>query len=253
MGDEVNIGDRYHMETKYRRSASFGGGLRRDAMPEAYKTYPNAETVSLPEPTLGGTKPHVDTGESMWDVMSRRRSVRDYTKAPLSIVELSQLLWAIQGVTASAGRYALRAAPSAGALYPIETYVLANRVADLGPGIYHYNVPQHGLEVVRKGDFGDNIAQAALGQHMLKEAALVFLWTAIVARSKWKYRQRAYRYIYMDVGHIGQNAYLAAEALGLGCCTVGAFFDDEVNSLIEIDGTEEVAVYLGAVGTRSER
>ena len=186
----------------------------------------------------------------MWDTLACRRSIRDYSSVAVSMAELSQLLWAIQGVTAHAGRYALRTAPSAGALYPIETYILVNLVSDLAAGIYHYDVRKHGLEVVRKGDFGAEIARAALGENMLKEAALVFLWTAVVARSKWKYFERAYRYMYMDAGHIGQNAYLAAEALGMGCCTVGAFLDDEVNSVIGIDGKDEVALYLCAVGKR---
>jgi SagB-type dehydrogenase family enzyme len=243
MSKEINIGDRYHSETKYHRDRSLGGGLRWEKIPETYKTYPGAETISLPEPTRSA-------GESIWDVFSRRRSIRDYTSAAVSMEELSQLLWAIQGVTAHAGDYALRTAPSAGALYPIETYVLVNRVSDLGAGLYHYDVRQHRLEVVRKGDFGSDIAQAALGQTFLQEAALVFLWTAVVARSKWKYRERAYRYIYMDAGHIGQNAYLAAEVLGLGACTVGAFLDDEVNSVIGIDGENEIAIYLCAVGKK---
>jgi SagB-type dehydrogenase family enzyme len=83
---------------------------------------------------------------------------------------------------------------------------------------------------------------------MLEEAACVFVWTAVVGRSKWKYRERAYRYIYMDVGHIGQMLYLAAAALNLGCCTVGAFFDEEVDRVINVDGKNEISVYLGAVG-----
>jgi SagB-type dehydrogenase family enzyme len=83
---------------------------------------------------------------------------------------------------------------------------------------------------------------------MLGEASCVFIWTAIVERSAWKYRERAYRYIYMDVGHIGQNLYLAATALNLGCCTVGAFYDEEVDRLIGVDGKEEISVYLGAIG-----
>ena len=241
MSKETQIGDLYHSETKYYRDRSLGGPLRWDRMPEAYKTYPGAETISLPEPTRSA-------GQFIWDLLSRRRSIRDYVPTPVSMKELSQLLWGIQGTTAHAGHYALRTAPSAGALYPIETYVLVNRVSDLAAGIYHYDVRRHGLEVVRKGDFGADAARAALGQNMLQEAALVFLWTAVVARSKWKYRERAYRYIYMDAGHIGQNAYLAAETLGLGCCTVGAFFDDEVNSIIGIDGKDEIAIYLCAVG-----
>ncbi len=83
---------------------------------------------------------------------------------------------------------------------------------------------------------------------MAKEAAVVFVWTAVVERTKWKYRERGYRYLYLDAGHIGQNLYLAAASLRLGCCTIGAFYDDEVNQLIGVDGKEETAIYLGAVG-----
>ncbi len=179
-----------------------------------------------------------------------RRSRRDYTAEYLSLAELSQLLWAIQGVTAYAGRYALRTSPSAGALYPIETYVIANRVDNLEPGAYHYDVIKHTLESIRKGKFGAEVAHAALDQTMLEDAAIVFIWTAIVARSKWKYGERAYRYIYMDAGHIGQNAYIAAEAMGFGCCTVGAFFDDEVGSIIGIDNEDEIVIYLCSIGKR---
>jgi SagB-type dehydrogenase family enzyme len=138
--------------------------------------------------------------------------------------------------------------PSAGALYPIETYIAVNRVDEIPPGIYHYNVKETQLILLKEGNFGPDLQQAGLGQEMLEEASCVFVWTAIIERSKWKYRERAYRYIYMDVGHIGQNLYLAATAMNLGCCTVGAFFDEEVDRLIGVDGKEEISVYLGAVG-----
>jgi len=243
MSKETNIGDSYHLGTKYYRERKLDDRSRLSKMPEVYKTYPGAETVSLP-------KPDQSSGKPIWDLLSHRRSIRNYAYAPVSVSELSQLLWSIQGVTAHIGHYDLRTAPSAGALYPIETYVLINRVSDLSPGIYHYDVRQHSLEVIREGDFGMDLAYAALGQTMLQEAALVFIWTAVIARSKWKYADRAYRYIYMDAGHIGQNAYLAAEALGLGCCAVGAFFDDEVDSVIGIDGKDEISVYLCAIGRK---
>ncbi len=246
MSKQENIGDLYHLETKYYRDRMTGGRLRREEMPEAYKTYPDAETISLPEPDRSG-------GDLIWDMLSRRRSVRDYSPRPISKEELSQLLWATQGVTARAGQYAFRTAPSAGALFPVETYIVVNRVNDLAEGIYHYDVRGHKLEVVRKGSFGHKLAQAAFGQGMLQEGAFAFVWTAIVARSKWKYRERAYRYIYMDAGHIGQNAYLAAEAMGMGCCTVGAFLDDEVNSIIGVDGKSEIAVYLCSIGKRQNQ
>lgn len=243
MNKERGIGDRYHNETKYYRDRMTGGRLRREDMVEPFKSYPNAETLSLPEP-----KPTLE--KFLWNILAHRRSIRDYTEEPLSMQELSQLLWATQGVTATHGPYALRTAPSAGALYPIETYILINRVEGISPGIYHYDVLHHRLEALKEGNFGNDIADAALGQDMLAEAGIVFIWTGIIGRSKWKYRERAYRYIYMDAGHICQNAYLTAEALGLGCCSVGAFFDDDVNSIVGIDGEEEIAVYLCGIGKR---
>lgn len=180
--------------------------------------------------------------------MKERRSRREFTRNPISLPHLSQLLAVTQGITHTAFGHPFRACPSAGALYPIETYVVANHVDELPPGLYHYYVPSHSLEVLLEGSFGNDLAQAALGQGMVRTASAVFVWTAVVRRSKWKYGERGYRYIYLDAGHIGQNLYLAATALGLGCCTIGALFDEEVNRLIGVDGTEETVVYMGAVG-----
>jgi len=104
------------------------------------------------------------------------------------------------------------------------------------------------LDLLKGGDLGPSLSRAGLDQELLETAAAVFVWTAVVGRSKWKYRERAYRYIYMDVGHIGQNLYLAASALNLGCCTVGAFFDEEVDEIVGVDGIKEISVYMGAVG-----
>ncbi len=184
----------------------------------------------------------------LWTVITKRRSQRTFTQEPISLSALSQLLWATQGITYSAFEYPFRACPSAGALYPIETYLAVNRVEGLTPGIYHLYVPERLLEILAEGAFGRDLAEAALGQGMARTASVVFIWTAVVQRSKWKYKERGYRYIYLDGGHIGQNLYLAATALDLGCCTIGALFDEEVNRLIGVDGTEETVVYMGAVG-----
>lgn len=239
----MNIGDDYHSGTKYFRNFIRGRRQIFDKLPEPYKSYPDSESTKPPEPIKSG-------GAGIWSVLMQRRSRRNYTSENLSLAELSQLLWASQGVTAYAGRYALRTSPSAGALYPIETYVIANRIDDLEPGAYHYNVIEHSLELIKKGEFGADVAHSALDQTMLESASVVFIWTAVVARSKWKYGERAYRYIYMDAGHIGQNAYISAEAMGLGCCTVGAFFDDEIGSIIGIDNKDEIVVYLCSIGKR---
>ena len=236
------IGDSYHQETKYRREAMARGGLNWAHQPSPYKEFPNRLKHLQIRPL---DKPE---GRPLWEVIAQRRSIRGFSNQPITFSELSQLIWATQGITSRAWGFEFRATPSAGALYPIETYIIVNRVEEISPGIYHYNVKEGKLVLLKEGDFGSDLCHGGLGQEMLEEAACVFIWTAIVERSKWKYRERAYRYIYMDVGHIGQNLYLAATALNLGCCTVGAFFDEEVDRLIEVDGKEEISVYLGAVG-----
>jgi SagB-type dehydrogenase family enzyme len=155
-------------------------------------------------------------------------------------------------VTATQHGYALRTAPSAGALYPIETYVIVHAVETIAPGIYHYDVRAHALEQIKTGDFRLAVAQAALDQDMAYEAGLVFVWTALFQRSKWKYGQRAYRYVYLDAGHIAQNVALAAVALGLGSCQIGALYDDEVNALLGVDGKTESTIYMTVVGNLRE-
>jgi SagB-type dehydrogenase family enzyme len=241
--DYEGIGDRYQQLTKYARGAMPRHRLDWSAQPSLRKDYPDAlETVRLPVPSTEG-------GPPVWDVLRARRSLRSYTRTPLKREALSQLLWATQGITLEVRGYQFRSAPSAGALYPIETYLVVNRVEGLDAGVYRYDAPGSALQLLREGYAGGEIAAAALDQSMAEEAAVVFVWTAIVERSKWKYNERAYRYIYMDAGHIGQNLYLAATALGLGCCTIGALYDDEANRLVGADGIDETAVYLCTVGT----
>ncbi len=236
------IGDQYHQETKYHRDRMLGGGLDWAHQPSPYKEFPYAlKHFPLRPPYLKG-------GTPLWEVIAKRRSTREFSDQTIPFSELSQLIWATQGITANPWGSDFRASPSAGALYPIETYIIANRVEEIPPGLYHYQVKEAQLILLKEGHLDLDICQAGLGQEMLEEAACVFVWTAMVKRSKWKYRERAYRYLYMDVGHIGQNLYLAATAMNLGCCTVGAFYDEEVDRVIGVDGKEEISVYLGAVG-----
>ena len=141
-----------------------------------------------------------------------------------------------------------RTAPSAGALYPIETYLALHRVEGFDPGIYHLDVASHALEQLLVGDYRAMTAKAALDQRIAYAADLVLLWTAVFQRSKWKYGQRAYRYIYLDAGHIAQNVALGAAGLGLGSCQIAALYDDEANELLGVDGESESVVYMTAVG-----
>jgi len=231
--DRLPIGDAYHQATKY------GRGREHRALPG--KAKPAGGSIALPEP-------QIEAGEGLWAAIQARRSIRDFRRDPLSGEQLAQLLWATQGITSRRGGHAFRAAPSAGACYPIDTYLVVNRVEGLAPGLYRYNVADARLEHIRRGDLSAAIAAACLDQEMAVAAGVVFAWVAVPRRAKHRYQERAYRYIYMDAGHIGQNLHLAATALGLGCCAIGAFFDDEVNAVLGVDGLNETAVYLSVVG-----
>jgi len=239
---EQEFGSIFQEETKYFRSAhAAASSVRLDA---------DRRSKPLSSATIPLPGPGIDRGLNLWEVLSKRRSIRDYSLAPLSLQELAKLLWATQGITDPRFSPSFRTAPSAGALHPIDTYLIVNRVQGLASGIYFLHVENFSLERKNQGDFSRQIAQAALNQDMAREAAVVFVWVAVIRRSFQKYRQRAYRYIYLDCGHIAQNLYLAATALDMGCCGMAAFFDDEVNNLLEVDGREETAIYLASVGKR---
>jgi SagB-type dehydrogenase family enzyme len=234
-------GDEFQEKTKYRRDRMPGGGLDWASRPDVYKEYPDAEKIGL----ACGTKIETLTLD---EALLQRKSIRHYARDPITSDELSYLLWASSGVQRTERGFEFRTAPSAGALYPIETYVVVNRVDGVPAGVYHYSVKEHCLDVITQGDASSEIAIAALGQRMCLEAAAVIVWTAVFQRSKWKYGQRAYRYIYLDAGHVGGNLALAATAIGLGSCQVGALFDEEVNKLVGVDGAEESVVYMSVVG-----
>jgi SagB-type dehydrogenase family enzyme len=238
---DLNVGDKFQRETKYRRGELRGGRLDWASKPATYKRYAAAPQVGLSDPLTAG-------GAPLWEVLRQRRSERRFQDLPLSEPELSQLLWATQGITQSGRSVAFRAAPSAGALYPVETYLVIHDVEGIQPGVYHYDVRQHQLEQVRRGDFRAEVTRAALDQRMAAWANVVFVWTAVFERSKWKYKQRAYRYVYLDAGHIAQNLALAAVALGLGSCQIAALYDEEANDLLGVDGVEESTLYMTVVG-----
>lgn len=241
--EQSGIGERFQQETKYFPDRMGGHYLDWEHMPERYKSYPESTPrTKLPEPKFV-------KGADFWETVLKRRSVRKYDPdRALPLEALSALLWATQGITAEAGDFHFRTVPSAGGLFPIETYVLANMVDGLEQGIYHLRPYAFDFERIKSGNFARDLAQAALGQDMVAHAQATFIWTAVIERSKWKYRQRAYRYIYLDAGHIAQNLYLAGTASGLGVCGIGALYDDAVNALIGVDGVEETVLYMASAG-----
>ena len=208
-----------------------------------YKSYAEAgaATVSLARPAR---LPPAD----LWAVLRSRRSRREFAADPLSQETLFLLLWAAQGITEQ-GTWALRAAPSAGALYPVETYVCASLVDGLAPGLYHWELPDERLALVApRQDVAAAACRACLDQEMVAQAPASFIWSAVWGRAAQKYGDRALRYAYMDAGHLAENLHLAAVALGLGACMIGAFLDDEMNALVGVDGQQESVIYAACVG-----
>jgi len=240
--EDLSIGEKFHKETSITWLGVLGDMFRsKPEQPPQYKTYPDAKSIELPEPKY--------TGIVLEEALKKRRSSRNYSKKNLSLAQLSQLVFSAQGATGKSYNTLLRTAPSAGALYPFEVYIIANLVDGLPRGIYHYSVRKHSLELVKKGDFRKSITKAGLKQEMLGDAGVVFVLTSIFDRLLHKYGERGYRYAYMESGHISQNIYLQATSLGLGSVGVGAFLDEEINKLIGIDGQKEAAIYIHAVGT----
>jgi len=194
----------------------------------------------LPEPTTTGTM-------SVEEAIHRRRSRREYQDRPLDVMQLSQIFWASQGMTEP--RYGLRAAPSAGATYPLEIYAVVGErcVKDLSAAIYRYNPKDHTCTLTASGDFRSQLSEAALGQTWVAKAALNIAVAAVYDRTTRFYGPRGTRYVDMEVGHVGQNVYLIATAMGLGAVVVGAFHDDEVRSVLQLP-RDQAPLYIIPMG-----
>ena len=185
-------------------------------------------------------------------IIDQRRSLREYAESPISQEELSFLLWCTQGIQQVVpGSRTGRTVPSAGARHAFETLVLANNVTDLPVGLYRYVATKHALvEENLSPGIAARIVEACLGQEFLARSNVTFIWVAVAYRMTYRYGERGYRYLYLDAGHVCQNLYLAAEAIGCGACAVAAFSDDDVNRVLRLDGREQFAIYVGAVGKK---
>jgi SagB-type dehydrogenase family enzyme len=185
-------------------------------------------SIELPEPDRVGTMP-------VESALQQRRSVRTYEREAMTLDEVSQLLWAAQGVTREEG---YRTAPSAGALYPLEVYVVAGQVEGLDEGVYRYRPEDHTLRATASGDRREDLARAALDQTWVRAGAVAIVITAVYERTKRKYGNRGVRYARMEAGHAAQNIYLQATTLTLGTVLVGAFDDDAVRALMNVADDE---------------
>lgn len=196
--------------------------------------------IQLPPPAQKG---------SLWleEAIAKRRSVRDFAPEALSQLQLSQILWAAQGITDA--RLKLRTVPSAGATYPLEIFVVCGRngAEGIAEGIYRYQLDSHSLVLRRSGDVRLELARAALDEESIYEAPVNIVICAVYSRTLLRYGERGERYVHMEVGHAGQNIYLQATAIGLATFAIGAFRDDEVREVLRLD-KQYKPLYIMPVG-----
>ncbi len=186
--------------------------------------------------------------------IKNRISHRNYIKVPLTLEELSFLLWATQGVRFVEGGNAFRTVPSAGCRHSMETYLAVFHVEGLDEGIYRYLPLSHRLVFeFKEEELNQKLINATFGQQFAGLSALTFIWTAIPNRMEWRYGPVSHKVIAMDAGHVGQNLYLACEAINSGTCAIAAYDQDYVDELLRVDGNEEFVIYLAPVGKVSPK
>ncbi len=186
------------------------------------------DSIALPEVAVTGE-------QTLQQLLRLRRSNRKFEDAPLSLSEIGQLLWAAQGIT----HQGHRTTPSAGALYPLELYLVAGQVEGIEAGIYRYSPKSHRLNQTADGDRRKRLTRAAMWQSWIKDAAAVVVFAAVYERTTWKYGKRGVRYVHIEVGHAAQNLHLQVEALGLGTTAVGAFDDKKLANLLQLPADTE--------------
>ena len=240
---------RYFLKDSIRKQTDFSQtdqnrGLDAPPIEKPYST--DALRLDLVKPGGWGNIPGIDLAIAI----GNRKSRRVYRQEPLTLEELSFLLWAAQGVRGKArGDHAYRTVPSAGCRHALETYLAVLDVKGLDSAIYRYLPLSHQLlfefPVER---LAEKLVQSVLGQAFAGKAALVFIWTAIPSRMEWRYGLAAHKVIAVDAGHVCQNLYLACEAIGAGTCAIAAYDQEAVDRLVGVDGEDEFAVYLAPVG-----
>lgn len=241
------IGKEFMENTKYKYLSE---SLQRQGVPIPPLELPydpTAELLSLPDPETLPAYP-IDLRKAI----EQRCTLRRYKETPLTLNELSFLLWTTQGVKSITNRpVTFRTVPSAGSRHAFETYLVINKVEGIEPGLYRYIALEHALLPIKVNNtVAERFATACHQQNQVTNSAVTFIWVVVTERMYWRYGERGYRYLHLDAGHVCQNLYLAAEAIGSGVCAIAAFDDDILNQELQLDGEKMWAIYVGALGKR---
>jgi SagB-type dehydrogenase family enzyme len=238
--------NRRFLKSSIWKEASHHISDQRKGLEEPAKEKPLVDTTEFIELTKPqyfkiGDKP-------LKDVIQNRKSHRNFSTTPLTIEELSYLLWATQGLRKERDTR-FRTVPSAGARHPFETYLYIREVESLSEGFYRYLPLEHKLAFLfERTDAPLRLVDACFGQSFIGKAAVTFMWTVIPYRSEWRYHATSYKVIALDAGHLCQNLYLACDAIDAGTCAIAAYDQDKMDMLLDVDGDDEFVIYLAPVG-----
>ncbi|WP_438023348.1 SagB/ThcOx family dehydrogenase [Sorangium sp. So ce233] len=241
---EADVARLYHLQSSHVRSRTPEPPFDADLQPLRFRTYVGSARTRLPGRDFAIDAP-------LGAALERRRSIREFALRPMPLETLGRLLHASYGVRGARKLdeewFVDRSTPSAGGLYPLEIYVATQAVEELPDGLYHYDARAHELELRREGPAHPAITDLTLDQDMVVNTNVVVIITAVPFRTMRKYGQRGYRYLWIDAGHLGQNLYLVATAMGLGPVAIGGFYDDELKAFLALPA-EEDAMYVVCIG-----
>jgi SagB-type dehydrogenase family enzyme len=245
---EENYSNLYHLRSTNFRSTTMEPSVDLDSRPQRFHTFCGSERITLPAAV---DRPSRD----FFQVLSSRRSVRNFTLQQMPLSHVAAVLYSgygVRGYKTVDGEHTFdRQVPSAGGLYPLELYVASQKVEGVSDGIYHYDARENQLELLKPGMHLHQIADMTIGQEMIRDCHFVVFITGIFERTMWKYGQRGYRYVWIEAGHVGQNIYLTASALGMGAVSIGGFFDLELHELLRLP-EQQALMYLLCVGFERE-
>jgi len=241
------IGKEFMEKTKYQNVTE---SMQRRGLPQPPLEYMYDTSLELIKLPAVNDLPHFPIDLKI--AVERRKTLRNYQQIPLTLDEMTFLLWFTQGVKEiNNNKITKRTVPSAGARHAFETYLLINHVDGISPGLYRYLALEHALLPVISGqDITQSVTGACLDQQQISSSAITFIWVAIKERMYWRYGERGYRYLHLDAGHVCQNLCLGAEAIGSGVCAIAAFDDDQLNAVLDLDGDNRFVIYLGSVGKK---